>query len=70
MKAKKYSNKKINYQKIKEKNNSNSNNKKINKSAHSCNLLYFFFQMMREKRCDYSCFYVRAYLIPDLWSKK
>ena len=30
----------------------------------------FFFQTVRERRCGCSCFYVRAYLIPDIWSKK
>ena len=39
--------KKINFQKIKEKNNSDNNNKKINKIAHSCNLLIISFL----KRC-------------------
>ena len=40
----------------------------------NCSLLQFtknfFFQMVRERRCGCRCFCVRAYLIPDLWSKE
>ena len=43
MNAKKYSKKIINFQKIKEKKNDNTNNKKINKVVHSCNLLRISF---------------------------
>ena len=62
----------MNFQKLKEKNNSNNNNKK-NQLQLIALLQFtknFFFQAVHERRCGCSCFYVRAYLIPDLWSKK